>query len=214
MSVESKQPSSDGVLCDLLMGVMNSMEIWSVAAGDRARGLAWRDAVTARMVTSASYVPYEDLVAQAALEAGLPREAPLELFDRWAAMEEWPDAAALGRLTVPYGFVTNCSAELAHLTASRSGLEPRITLSAEDAGWYKPDARIYREACRRLGSEPHRTLFVAGSSYDADGAHRAGLRAWFVARRSDQRPADTSIPVLRSLDEAVQALDRDGPARI
>jgi 2-haloalkanoic acid dehalogenase type II len=214
MSVESKQRPRAGVLCDLLMGVMNSMEIWSAAAGDRARGLAWRDAVTARMITSGHYVPYEGLVADAAADSDLPSSAPRELFDQWAAMVPWPDAAALGRLTVPYGFVTNCSAELARLAASRSGLKPRITLAAEDAGWYKPDARIYREACRRLGSEPHRTLFVAGSPYDADGAHRAGLRAWFVARRSDQRPADTSIPLLRSLDETVQALVRDGLARI
>ncbi|MGI8998534.1 MAG: hypothetical protein ACR2GO_02350 [Candidatus Limnocylindria bacterium] len=42
------------VLFDLLMGVMNSMDIWAAAAQDVHRGLAWRDAVTARMIASHS----------------------------------------------------------------------------------------------------------------------------------------------------------------
>jgi hypothetical protein len=54
------------VLFDLLMAVMDSLAVWSAAARDPDRGLVWRDALTARMVDSASYTPYEDLVAEAA----------------------------------------------------------------------------------------------------------------------------------------------------
>lgn len=196
----------DGVLFDLLMGVMNSIEIWSKAAHDDRRALAWRDAVTSRMIAEKGYAPYEDLVADAAIEAGLPPGASAELFDRWASMEPWPDAAALSRLTRPYAFVTNCSTELARMAARRSGLTPWFTLSAQEAGWFKPEARIYREACRRLGSTVERTLFVAGSPYDAVGARAAGLPTCLVLRRSDQSAPGESILVAHSLDEILDAI--------
>jgi hypothetical protein len=83
-----------GVLLDLLMAVMNSVELWTSAAGDPRRGLAWRDAVTARMAAVGTYVPYEALVGQAAAELGLSIAATQHLLARWPAMEPWPDAQA------------------------------------------------------------------------------------------------------------------------
>lgn len=196
----------EGVLFDLLMGIMNSMATWSAAAHDRQRGLAWRDRVTARMVASGSYVPYAEMVAEAANEIGLPANATAELIRRWSEMQPWPDATALVDLSLPYAFVTNCSAELAGSAARRSGLDPRFTLSAQEAGWFKPDARVYRQACLRLGTTPERTMFVAGSRYDADGAHAAGLRALYVARRRNGQPADRSISTISSLESVLAAL--------
>jgi 2-haloacid dehalogenase len=190
-----------GVLVDLLMAVMDSLTVWSGAAGDSQRGLAWRDAVTARMVAHRSYAPYQDLVVVAARDLGFPVSAASELFGRWHRMSPWPDAAALARLTVPYGFVTNCSSRLAMIAARRSGLQPAFALSAEEAGWFKPDTRIYREACRRLGSPPERTLFVAGSTYDSEGAYQAGLQACLVTRRTDQPRAGAHIVAVTSLEE-------------
>jgi 2-haloacid dehalogenase len=176
----------DAVLFDLLMAVMNSLAIWSEAAGDERAGLAWRDAVTRRITASPAYVPYEEQVVAATADAGLPREAASELFARWPEIEPWPDSAALARLALPYAFVTNCSQTLARVAADRARLAPRFVLSAEEAGWYKPDHRIYQEACRRLPSPPASTLFVAGSAYDADGARAAGLPSVLVARRPDE----------------------------
>lgn len=202
----------NAVLFDLLMAVMNSLEVWVAAARDRGLGLAWRDGVTARMIESSGYLPYEDLVATAAAEVGLAPSAPAELFEQWSAMKRWPDAAALEALSLPYGFVTNCSTELADVAARRSGLRPRLSLSAQEAGCYKPDARIYREACRRLGSDPATTLFVSGSPYDADGARAAGMRAWLVVRRDDHAAPHPSIRTAHSLDEIIGAIGRDGSA--
>jgi 2-haloalkanoic acid dehalogenase type II len=201
---------TQGLLLDLLMAVMNSLDVWSGAAGDRARGLAWRDAATRRMSQSGSYVPYEALVADAAADVGLPAAAVPELFARWPTMEPWPDAAALSRLGVPYGFVTNCSAARAREAADRSGLSPAFTLSAEECGWYKPHAAAYQQACRRLGLPPERALFVAGSPYDANGARAAGLATWLVVRRDDQ-PVPDDVGVVRSLEEVVEALERRAP---
>ncbi|MGH2380002.1 MAG: HAD-IA family hydrolase [Candidatus Limnocylindria bacterium] len=198
----------EGVLFDLLMAVMNSVQTWSEAAQDDEGGLAWRDAVTARMIASEAYVPYERLVAEAANQLGLPESASGDLILRWGSMQPWPDAASLTRLSLPYAFVTNCSSELAGVAADRSGLSPHFTLSAEEAGRFKPDARIYHQACRRLGSAIERTLFVSGSPYDAEGASLAGLPAVLVLRRADQRSLSASVSVTRSLDEVIEAINR------
>lgn len=194
-----------GVLLDLLMAVMDSLAAWSAAAGDRRRGLAWRDAVTARMIAAPLYVPYEDLVRTVAVDLGLPDTAVSDLFERWPAMTPWPDAAVLSRLTVRYAFVTNCSMELAMVAVDRSGLDPAFTLSAEEAGCYKPDARIYQLACLRLGTPPGRTLFVAGAPYDGVGARKAGLDVAIVNRRPD-RPTPPRIEIVRSLAEIVTSV--------
>jgi 2-haloalkanoic acid dehalogenase type II len=192
----------DGVLIDLLMAVMDSLVVWTAAAGGERHGLVWRDATTARMTAARRYVPYEGLVAAAARDTDVAPQAVARLVDAWRWMEPRPDAGALHALPTPYAFVTNCSARLAASAASRSRLEPAFVLSAEDAGWYKPDRRIYLEACRRLGTRPERTLFVAGSGYDADGAATAGLRTALVERRRDQpRPSALNVLVVASLGD-------------
>lgn len=209
----ASQDRPQGVLFDLLMGVMNSLQAWTTAAGDTQVGIAWRDAASRRMVANPRYRPYADLVSEAAAELGLPADAPSELFDRWERMEPWPDAVALEGLDLPYAFVTNCSTELAVVAVRRSGLAPAFTLSAEEAGWYKPDPRTYRQACRQLGTAPERTAFVAGSAYDADGARAVGMPTWFITRRSDRLPSDTSIRVTGSLADVVAAMDEADPTR-
>jgi 2-haloacid dehalogenase len=195
------------VLFDLLMGVMDSLQVWAAAAGDRERGLRWRDAVTERMVAAEAYVSYEGLLAEAAAETGLPPTAAADLLDRWRAMTPWPDARAIGRLSLPYAFVTNCSRELATVAAERSGLEPAFTLSAEEAGWYKPRAEIYRLACERIGAPPEQIRFVAGASYDALGAAAVGLGTVLVARRPPPDRLPAPIAVVRSLEEALAGVD-------
>jgi HAD superfamily hydrolase (TIGR01493 family) len=158
------------------------------------------------MVASPAYRPYEGLVAAAARELRLPRSAPAALLDGWADMRPWADAGSIARLGIPYAFVTNCSRDLAAVAADRSRLRPRFVLSAEEAGWYKPDRRIYREACRRLGPAPAATMLVAGSSYDREGAARAGLRSALVMRRPDQRPPAPGPWDLPSLADFLERL--------
>ena len=58
------------------MAVMDSLTVWTDAAGGRRRGLEWRDAVTARMMASGSYAPYESLVAEAAAAMPPPGTDP------------------------------------------------------------------------------------------------------------------------------------------
>jgi 2-haloalkanoic acid dehalogenase type II len=194
------------VLLDLLMATMDSISTWAWAAGDRARGLEWRDEVTRQMILAGRYVPYEELVVAAAELLQLPADARHRLRAAWTAMRPWPGASALEDLRVPYAFVTNCSRELAAYAVSRSGLEPAFTLSAEEAGWYKPRAEIYRLACERIGADPALVRYVAGAPYDALGAAAVGLRAVLVVRREQARELPAEIRVVQSLDDAI-ALD-------
>ncbi len=202
MQFPMQSPPVQAVLLDLLMAVMDSLAVWAAAAGDRERGLTWRDAVTARMRTSRTYMPYEELVAAEAQRLGFDAHAPARLFDRWQAMEPWADAARIAELRLPYGFLSNCSTSLARVAAERTQLHPRFVLSAEEVGVYKPAARAYLEGCRRLHAAPGATLFVAGSAYDAEGAEAAGLRAVRVHRRADA-VAKPSVAVVASLADAL-----------
>jgi 2-haloacid dehalogenase len=187
------------------MATMDSISTWSSAADDRGRGLAWRDAVTERMIEAGRYVPYDELVGAAAAELHLPADAPERLRAGWAEMRRWPDAGALAALPVPYAFVTNCSRELATEAAERSRLEPAFTLSAEEAGWYKPRPEIYRLACERIGAAPADIRFVAGAPYDALGAAAAGLPTALVARRPLERGLPVGIATVTSLEDALAA---------
>jgi HAD superfamily hydrolase (TIGR01493 family) len=194
------------VLLDLLMATMDSMTTWSAAAGSRGTGLAWRDAVTARMVEAGRYVPYEKLVGAAAADLGLRTDAPRRLWREWERMDPWPDAVAIASLNVPFAFVTNCSSALATVAVRRSRLRPAFTLTAEEAGWYKPRSEIYGIACGRLGVDPADARFVAGAPYDASGASAVAIPAVLVARRAGSEPVATGISVCSSLDEALANL--------
>lgn len=191
------------VLLDLLMATMQSVDVWAAGAGDGDRGLAWRDAVTRRMIEAGRYVPYEGLVAEAAAELHLDREAPRRLVEGWHAMRPWPDASAVAGLDVPFGFVTNCSAELAAVAVARSGLRPAFTISAEEAGRYKPRPEIYRLACERAAVDAEHAVFVAGAAYDAEGALAAGLQAALVRRRLPPASVSSEVRLVDTLEEAL-----------
>ena len=195
--------STKAVLIDLLMAIMDTVSVWVTAVGDHEAGLAWRDAVTDRMIAAGRYVPYEALVADAAAAQQLDSNAVHRLREAWVGMEPWPDVSALDRLTVPYAFVTNCSRERAVIAVERAGLAPAFTLSAEEAGWYKPRPEVYRLACERAGVNPEEARFIAGAAYDAEGARAAGLGAVLVLRRSPPSSLSPAIRVAESLNQAL-----------
>jgi FMN phosphatase YigB (HAD superfamily) len=55
-------------------------------------------------------------------------------------------------------------------------------VTAERAGFYKPDPRPYRLALEELGVEAAEALFVAGSSYDLFGTAAIGLDTFWHNR--------------------------------
>jgi FMN phosphatase YigB (HAD superfamily) len=69
-------------------------------------------------------------------------------------------------------------------------------VTAEDAGFYKPDPRPYRQALAELGVAPDRCLFVAGSAYDLLGTAALGMPTYWHDRIGMARPEEVPPPLV------------------
>jgi 2-haloacid dehalogenase len=132
------------------------------------------------------YRPFVETVAQAARLAGVPpTRAEGLLRGMGEQLDPWPEAPEVLRglsESVRIGVVTNCSEELGQRAAARVGVHFDTVVTAEPAGVYKPGPEPYRLGLDRLGVQPSRTLFVAGSPADITGASGAGMRVWWHNR--------------------------------
>lgn len=126
-----------------------------------------------------------------------------------------PILEALSAAGLKLGIVTNASQPMAMRDAELDthGLIhhfPDCRLSAADAGYLKPDRRIFTRALELLGAEPAETVFI-GDSPEADiaGALSVGMKA--VLRVNDRRSANGVFadhrPRLRSLEKLPAILD-------
>lgn len=174
------------VLFDLLSALLDSWSLWDEIAGGRVPGRAWRMEYLRRTYAAGAYVPYRDLVSDSAQAAGLPPTLAAELETRWDELVPWPHAGTVLRELArerPLGVATNCSEILGRRAAALVGGPFRSVVTAEAAGFYKPDPRIYLagvEGLGRGGGGPRavgmdEVLFVAGSPLDVRGAARTGL---------------------------------------
>jgi 2-haloacid dehalogenase len=146
-----------------------------------------------------AYRPYKDLVAEAAEAVGLQRDLAEHLDARYPELRPWPAVVqtllALKAADIPEGIVTNCSERLTCIAARCVGVRFDILVSAERAGFYRPDPRPYLLALRELGIEPARCLFVAGSAYDLVGTARVGLPTYWHDRARLAVPESAPAPL-------------------
>jgi 2-haloalkanoic acid dehalogenase type II len=191
----------DAILFDLLTALLDSWSLWNAVAGSEAAGSRWRGAYLALTYQTGRYQPYEALVADAAEAVGLPRDLADQLAARYGDIQPWADVAevlgALHAASVPLGVVTNCSDRLGHLAASRVPVPFTVIVTAERAGFYKPDPHPYRMALDELHVAADRCLFVAGSAYDLFGTARVGLPTWWHDRIGMAAPPDAPAPIAR-----------------
>lgn len=169
----------DAVLFDLLTALLDSWRLWNAVAGDEERGMRWRREYLRLTYDAGAYRPYEEIVEEAARRAAMPLGIAGELAARWDELSPWPEAPRvldeIERLGVPMGVATNCSNELGARAADRTGANFGVVVTAERAGYYKPDPHPYLLALDELGVPPERTLFVAGSPSDVPGASGVGM---------------------------------------
>jgi 2-haloacid dehalogenase len=185
------------VLFDLLTALLDSWSVWNAAAGSDAAGRAWRAEYLRLTYGCGAYLPYEGLVREAARSTGLPLSAADELEARWDSLPVWDGAqAALDRLAgrTRLAVVTNCSTRLGRAAAARLGAPWDAVITAEEAGFYKPDVRPYRLALERLGVGAAEAAFVAGSGYDLIGTTAVGLRTYWHNRVGLKRPDGAPAP--------------------
>jgi 2-haloacid dehalogenase len=178
-------PAYEGVLFDLFSALLDSQPAYDAVAGSASLGLRWRE--HSRLAYSAGeYGSHDELVAEAAERVGLSRDREPALVAQLGTLSPWPEApAVLARLraTATIGVVTNCSEELGRRAASQLGVPFDVVVTAEAAGAYKPRPEPYRLALEATGLDAARTLFVASSPDDIEGAARVGLPVYWHNRR-------------------------------
>jgi 2-haloalkanoic acid dehalogenase type II len=190
----------DAVLFDLLTALLDSWSLWNAIAGDAESGRRWRAEYLRITYQTGAYRAYEDLVAEAAAVVGLRRGLAAELASRYSELQPWPDTqetlAALAAAGVPLGVVTNCSERLGRIAADRLGVDFAVVVTAERAGFYKPDPRPYRLALAELKVDPEHCLFVAGSAYDLVGTAKVGLPTYWHDRIGTTAPEGVPAPLV------------------
>jgi 2-haloacid dehalogenase len=195
------------VLFDLLTALLDSWSLWDAAAGSQASGRAWRAEYLRLTYGCGAYVPYEQLVRDAARAAGLQAAAADALEARWLELEPWSGVqealdALQGRAKL--AIVTNCSQRLGLLAAGRLRTRWDCVVTAEAAGYYKPDPRPYLLALDSIGVPASEAAFVAGSGFDLIGTAAVGLRSYWhnrvgLARPARAPPANFESPTLDRL---------------
>ncbi len=200
------------VLFDLLSALLDSWSLWDDIAGSEASGRRWRFEYLRLTYGTGAYVPYLDLVEESAAAVGLPREFAREMEERWDELAPWPGAgAALRRLAreMPIGVATNCSEVLGVRAAGLIGAPFRSVVTAESAGFYKPDARMYHAGVEALGVPADEVLFVAGSPRDVAGAVSAGLQVvWHNPAGLDGGGAEKlAVAVIRDLGSLAAVIE-------
>ena len=197
----------DAVVFDLLTALIDSWTLWDNVAGSADDGTKWRRRYLEITYGCGAYRPYETLVREAARDVGLPERLGEELERRWDELAPWPEApAVLKKIPVPLAVATNCSIRLGQRAAGGVGVPFTVVETAESVGFYKPRPEVYRAVLRKLGTQPDRTLFVAGSTSDVPGAKEVGLPVYWHNRvglppRDDARPdfLEKSLEPLASL---------------
>lgn len=175
----------DAVLFDLLSALLDSWSLWDELAGDATLGREWRMHYLEAASKTESYRPYIPLIAESADAVGVARSKAEILARRWGELQPWPEAAEIVAelaSNARIGVVTNCSEELGVQAASRFGVQFDVIVTAERAGYYKPDRRVYEAAIQELDVATERILYVAGSPYDVHGAAAAGMPVYWHNR--------------------------------
>lgn len=189
----------DAVLFDLLTALLDSWTLWNKVAGDAKSGHNWRAAYLRRTYETGAYRPYEALVAEAAIEVGLSSTLAVQLAASYEELKPWPEMRevldALRHDGIALGVVTNCSEELGATAVACTGVSFDVVVTAERAGYYKPDPRPYKLALDELGMAADRCLFVAGSAYDLLGTRQLGLATYWHDRIGMTPPRHAPQPM-------------------
>ena len=169
-------------------------------------------------------VPFDTMrsgrLAEVAVAFGLevPDGAHRSFEDAYApafrsAQRLFPDVpgllSAAGQEGLPVALLTNSAHAPTRVKLEALDLAERfeVVVTTDTLGFGKPDPRVYLEACRLVGADPHRVVCIGDSiEWDVLGAQAAGLRAVWL----DRAGLGTSEPVatVRGLDEVAAALDR------
>jgi len=192
----------DAVFFDLLSALLDSWSLWDDLAGDSTLGRDWRMHYLKAASDTERYRPYVPLVGESAKAVGVTLSQADILASRWSELKPWPEAveivAELASKT-KIGVITNCSEELGVEAAKKIGVTFDVVVTAERAGYYKPDRRVYETAIKEIDEAPERILYVAGSPYDVRGAAATSMPVYWH-NRMGLVDLETSSKTIKSSD--------------
>jgi 2-haloacid dehalogenase len=138
----------------------------------------------------------DEVIAEHGLHV-LGADARRELVRAWHHLAPWPDAVpGLAALRERHLLSTLSNGGIGLLTrlVKAAALPMDCILSAELAGTYKPDPRVYALVPGYFGVAPDRVLMVACHPEDLQAAGRCGLRTGYVARPREWGPHGSAAP--------------------
>ena len=107
----------------------------------------------------------------------------------------WPvfneTQSALGRLSRKsrLAIISNIDKDIIEKTKMKIGIEFAATITAQEAGAYKPTLRPFQAALKKLALKPENILHVSsGFRYDIPPARRLGFRTAWINRKSEPAP--------------------------
>lgn len=105
--------------------------------------------------------------------------------------------------------ISNIDKDIIEKTKANIGVQFAITVTAQEAGAYKPTPKPFQIALKKLAAKPTDILHVSsGFRYDIPPAHRLGFRTAWVNRKSEQPPpgerADYEFKNLTELADYVE----------
>jgi len=187
---------------DLLTALLNSWSLWNKVAGSEEVGFDWRQKYLQLTYRAGPYRSYEGLIKEAAHEVGVPEARAEDLIQRWSELEPWPETPQVVHALLEKGLVavvTNASIALANIAVTCLGVAMPTVVTAEEAGYYKPQPQPYHMALDRLQCPAESVLFVAGSAADIPGASAVGMPV-FWHNRMRLSPVDARVQPLYAAD--------------
>lgn len=103
---------------------------------------------------------------------------------------------------LPRAVLSNAAPDMLHEAVRHAGLTHLLdaVLSAEEAGVFKPDPRVYRMAGHHFGLAGSQMAFVSANPWDAFGAQAFGLRVFWLNREGAPREYDLGATVTEIAD--------------
>jgi len=213
-----------GTLIDWEGGVADALAPFLPPPVDRM-ALSSRYIAMEAEVEHEAYRPYRDVLAETSgrllrtlgrpLPPGRERVLP-ESLPSWRPFRDVPETLrALRASGRRLAILSNVDRDLLMTSIARLGIEPDLTVTADDCRSYKPAPGHWEFFQSRSGARPARTVHVGASLFhDMVPAGALGYRTVFVNRRGERVEGATPsrvIPDLRSLPEVIAELARSSP---
>ena len=200
----------NSIVFDLLTGLIDSWSLWNEIAGSELKGRDWRSRYLQITYKTFEYKKYEDLVLLSAQQVGLKNTNAFKLIEEWERLKPWPEVnIVLNKLKDKFalGVATNCSIKKGNEAIKLIDVKFDSTVTAEEVGFYKPHPEMYNCILKKMNTSPSRTLFVAGSPFDVEGAKSMDMDVYWNNRvglsHANEKKADY---VEKSLNKLIEIL--------